>query len=143
MWGGFILDLQFTAKDGSVQDYEPDTLTSYHRGVAKKLEELGYPWDLLRDVGFKTSRDVLAAKWESLKGNGKRNRPNRVDGLSEADEEKMWITGVMGLQNPEALSNMVWYATTKLLGFRRNHEARQLRWGDLTKVTDKRVALFT
>ena len=132
--GGFILDLQFTAKDGSVQDYEPDTLTSYHRGGAKKLEELGYPWDLLRDVGFKTSRDVLAAKRKSLKGKG--NRPNRADGLSEADEEKMWITGVMGLQNPEALLNMVWYATTKLLGFRRNHQARQLRWGDFTKVTD-------
>ena len=134
--GGFILDLQFTAKDGSVQDYEPDTLTSYHRGIAKKLEELGYPWDLLRDVGFKTSRDVLAAKRKSLKGKEKGNRPNRADGLSEADEEKMWVTGVMGLQNLEALLNMVWYATSKLLGFRGNHEARQLRWGDFTKVTD-------
>ena len=37
-----ILDLQYTAKDGSVQDYEPDTLTSYHGGLPKSLRN----WDI-------------------------------------------------------------------------------------------------
>ena len=134
--GAFLIDLRGTDKSGRAFEYEPDTLSSYLRGIAKKLELAGYGHDIFKDSFFKTTRNVLASKRRSLKQQGKGNKPNRADAVSLADEEKLWELGVMGMDTPESLLNLLWFATTKLLGFRGVHETRQLRWGDFEWVMD-------
>ena len=55
--GAFLIDLR-----GRVFEYEPDTLSSYLRGIAKKLELAGYEHDIFKDSIFKTIRNVCLLK---------------------------------------------------------------------------------
>lgn len=61
--GNYLLGLR--KKDGSF--YEPDTLTSYHRGIERYLRDKGYEHNLMKSDLFKSSRDVLAAQRKNLK----------------------------------------------------------------------------
>ena len=115
-------------------DYEPDTLTSIHRAINRKLEEEGYKFSLIRSEEFSTSKKVLEARGRELKKAGKGNQPNKADALTENDEERLWPTGQLGFASPEQLINTVWFFNTKLLGFRGSHESRQLKWGDVSLV---------
>ena len=130
--GEFILTLK--KADGT--DYEPDTLTSYHRAIDRYLQDKDYPHSLVESKDFKMSRDVLSAKRKELKQKGLGNRPKRADPLSDEDEEKLWETGQLGDHNPQALLNTVWYLNTKLFGFRGSDESRHLKWDDITLKTD-------
>jgi hypothetical protein len=125
--GGFLMGLK--REDGS--DYEPDTLTAFHRAIKRRLDEIGYGHDILKSVDFDTSRKVLAAKRKELKQSGKGNRPNKAEPLNVEDEDKLWKTGQLGTHSPEALYNTIWYFNAKLFGFRGCQEARQLKWGDI------------
>ena len=78
---------------------------------------------------------VVSAKRTELKSRGHGNTPNRASCLSEKQETRLWETGALGDSNPEALVHAVWYCTTKGFGFRGCNEARQLKWGDITKKT--------
>jgi integrase len=128
--GGFLMSLK-KEKGG---DYEPDSLTGFHRAINRRLEELNYGYDLVKSAEFKTSKDVLAARRRELKQAGKGNKPNKADALTPQDEEKLWETGQLGLDTPESLFNTVWYLNAKLFGFRGSHEARQLKWGDIKLI---------
>jgi hypothetical protein len=130
--GGFLMSM----KKANGELYEPETLTSYHRAIGRKLDEILYGYDLNKSVEFKTSKKVLDARKRELKQCGKGNRPNKAEPLTEADEERLWETGQMGLHTPESLFNMVWYHNTKLFGFRGSHESRQLKWGDVELKSD-------
>jgi hypothetical protein len=120
-------------EDGS--DYEPDTLTSFHRAIKRKLDEIGYGFDMVKSSEFKTSKKVLEARRKDLKQSGKGNRPNKAEPLSVADEEKLWQIGQLGMHSPESLYNTVWYYNAKLFGFRGCQEARNLKWGDIELCT--------
>lgn len=130
--GSFLLCI--TKEDGS--SYEPDTLTSFHRSIARKLEELGSHFNLVKGTQFSTSRKVLEAKRRELKQDGFGNRQNKADALSEEQENKLWEVGQLGVGNPKTLQNTVWFWNTKLLGLRGAHESRQLKWGDLILKVD-------
>ena len=45
-----------------LEKMEPDTLTSYHRSIARYLKENKYPFDMVMDMQFQTSRTVLMSK---------------------------------------------------------------------------------
>ena len=121
--GSFILSIR--KDDGA--EYEPDSLTSYHRAINRKLEELGSSFNLVKDPAFRTSRKVLEAKRRDLKQQGLGNRPNKSDPLNKEQEDKLWETGELGMSNPTSLQNTMWYLNTKLLGHRGCHESRQMK----------------
>ena len=52
--GGFLMLLK--KADGS--DYEPDSLTSFHRGIDRYLRESDYPHSIMTSEIFSTSRQV-------------------------------------------------------------------------------------
>ncbi|KAI8491913.1 hypothetical protein Bbelb_302860 [Branchiostoma belcheri] len=81
--GMFFLGIR---KDNG-EDYEPDSLTSKHRSIARYLREKGYQEDILVDKTFAHSRECLVAKRKSLKKEGRGNKPNRADPLSAAEEK--------------------------------------------------------
>ena len=125
--GSFILDIR--KADGS--EYEPDSLTSFHRSINRKLEEFGYPYSLVDSKEFKLSKKVLESKRRELKQKGMGNRKNVAQVIDEDMEEKLWETKQLGDETAQSLQNTVWYFNAKLLGFRGVQESRQLQWGDL------------
>ena len=103
--GAFIMN--FRKPNG--EEYEPDTLTSFHRGIARKLDHILHGHDIIRSPVFKTSRKVLKMRRRELKQLGKGNKPNRADPLSEEQESLLWESGQLGLHNAESVQNTVWY----------------------------------
>ena len=125
MWCFFLLEL----KKPNNTDYEPDTLTSFHRSINRQLEEIGYGYSLVDSKEFKLSKKVLESRRRDLKQKGLGNRPNVAHPLSKNDEEKLWETKQFGSETPQSLINTAWYFNAKLFGFRGVHESRQLMWG--------------
>ena len=61
--GKFLLSIRKV--DG--EEYEPDTITSYHRGIERYLREHSYKYSIIKDREFEMSRSVLASKTKKLK----------------------------------------------------------------------------
>ena len=73
--------------DGS--EYEPDTLTSYQRGIDRFLSERGYQYSICRDTIFKKSQEALGAKRRDLKAKGKGNKSRAAEPLTDDDIQLM------------------------------------------------------
>lgn len=57
-------------------------------------------------------------------------------------DEKMWETGALGQDDPETLQQMVWYLSSKSLGFGGCQEAWQLCVGDIERKTDDKGCTY-
>ena len=126
--------MNLTKDDGS--SYEPDSLTSIHRAIDRYLGDMGYSQSLVTSEDFKLSKQVLASKRKELKREGKGNRPNRAEPLTDGEEKLLWESEELGDSNPKCLQNAIWFLNTKVLGFRGSDESRQLKWGDITLESD-------
>lgn len=136
--GTFIKTAMYFDKDGNEKDYEPDSLTSLHRGIDRYLRENGYKKSLVNDDVFATSKKVLEARRKELKAKGKGNKPNKAEPITGDEEEKLWEEGALGHKDAETLQRTFYYIASKCLGFRGQHESRQLAWGDLQLLEDER-----
>jgi hypothetical protein len=126
--GSFLLNVR--KFDGT--QYEPDTLTSYHRAIDRYLREKNYPYSMVTDKEFKTSRQTLGSKRKELKQKGKGNAPNAAEPLTEGEERILKEKGILGTHSPRALTNKMWLQNTTMLGLRGGTESRKMCWGDLS-----------
>ncbi|XP_077987470.1 uncharacterized protein KIAA1958-like [Glandiceps talaboti] len=117
-------------KDGS--EYEPGTITTYQRGIDRYLNEQGYKLSIVRDKEFTSSQKILKAKRSQLRKEGRGNKPNAAEELTEREENRLYESGVIGHHSPEALLFVVWLNNQKHFGFRGCQESRQMTWGDVT-----------
>ncbi|XP_056000117.1 uncharacterized protein KIAA1958-like [Ostrea edulis] len=131
--GSFLLSIR--KADGS--DYEPDTLTSYHRSIDRYLRENKYPFSLVNDKEFATSRTVLISKRKELKQKGKGGRPNAAEPLTKSEENILKEKGCIGLHSPKALLNKIWLQNTMMFGIRGGTENQKLRWSDIQLKKDE------
>ena len=131
--GSFLLSIR--KSDG--EQYEPDTLTSYHRGIDRHLRDKKYPFSLIKDKEFATSRAVLASKRKELKQKGKGNKPNASTPLSLSEEKALKDKNCIGLNSPQQLLNKMWLQNTMLFGIRPGAENHSLRWGDINLHEDE------
>ena len=134
--GGYIKNVKFTDKDGTIKEYEPDSLTSIHRGIDRYLRENEYGYSLVTSEEFKTSKAVLEARRAELKSKGKGNRPNQAEPITPEEEDLLWDRGALGNADPIVLQNTIYYLNAKYLGFRASDESRQLEWGDIVTKMD-------
>lgn len=132
--GSFLLSIR--KANGS--EYEPDTLTSYHRGIERFLREKQYPYSLVTSREFDTSRTILASKRKELKQKGKGNRPNAAEPLTTEEEAILREKQCIGLEDPTQLLNKMWLNNTMLFGLRGGIENHKLRWGDILLKQDER-----
>ena len=93
--GEWLLSL----KKATGGDYEPDSLTSFHRGIARYLRDSGYGIDIVNHPSFQTSNRVLGAKRKQLKAAGLGNKSNKAEPLSDEHVKQLWRTGTMGLHS--------------------------------------------
>ena len=135
--GAFLKEATYKARDGSIKEYESDSLTSLHRGIERYLKENGYKQSLVTSDDFAGSRKVLETRRKELKGKGKGNKPNKADPITPDEEEKMWEVGALGDTDGETLQNTIYYIFGKCFGFRGSDEARQLAWGDVEILVDE------
>ena len=131
--GSFLLSI----RKANGEQYEPDTVTSYHRGIDRYLRDRKYPFSLVVDKEFATSRAVLASKRKELKQKGKGNRPNASTPLSKGEEKALKDKNCVGLNSPQQLLNKMWLQNTMLIGIRPGAENHSLRWGDIQLHEDE------
>ena len=117
-------------------DYEPDSLTSFHRGTMHYLKTVGHEYIIEKSSEFSTSMKVLDMRRRKLKQARKGNLSNRAESLSAEQEDHLWLTGQLVTDIVEMVQNSLWYFATKLLGFRGFHDARQLQWSDKNENTE-------
>ena len=132
--GNYILNFK-NAVTG--EDVEPDTLSSAFRVINEYIKRDGCDYDLLRDPAFEIARKVLATRRNELMAKGKGNKPQKAQPLTKEQENRLFLSGQMGLHSPQALVNFLWYGMVKGFGMRGCHECKQLMWGDVTLIEDE------
>ena len=109
--------MEIKKKDGD--QYEPATLTSFHRSLQRYLNDHGSTFNILKDQQFSLSREALTSRRRQLlRDFGKENRPKAALPLTDAEEDLMFERGEFGQQDPEVLQRTVWWLLTLQFGFR-------------------------
>ena len=79
------------------EDFEPGSLRTIQRGLDRHLLRNEVGFSIIGDEVFKASNEALSAKLKALKKEGKGNKPNATEVLTDEVIEKLWQTGVLGV----------------------------------------------
>ena len=95
-------------------NYEPDSLRTMLGALDRYFRNAGYSFQIIKDKEFTECRKVLNGKAIELREMGKGKRKNKVDVLTEEEEEEiMWSKGVLGDGNPKSLNYTIFYMTSQ------------------------------
>ena len=100
------------------KDYEPDCLRVMQGAFHRHLRGNQSPFNILTDMEFLTSRNVLEGKARTLRAMGMGKRPNASDPLSKKEEELLWEIGRLGDSTPTSLVRTMWFNNTQFFGLR-------------------------
>ena len=122
------------------EEYQHRTVCSYIRGLDRYLKIKGYTKSVIQDPEFTRSRKVLEEN-KSISDNvigqfGPVETSTKSDILTEDEEDVLWITGVLGGNNPKSLRNAMWFVISKYFGITYNKDHYSLCWGNLKEGTD-------
>ena len=120
-----------TVKKQDGNEYEPDSLSSIHRGIQRFIEQTKLPFNILTDFDFERSRKVLTAKRKQLTKLGKGNKPNATRELQTHEIDKLFSKGYFGTKDAQTLQRTMWWHISLHFGFRARDESRKLKWGDI------------
>lgn len=118
------------------EEYEPDSLSGIQRSIQRFLVDQKSQSNILKDVEFSKSRQVLAAKRKELVNKGKGNKPNAAMSLTDEEENKLFDSGQFGEDSPETLQRALWWFLAMHFGFRARDESRKMKWGDVILQQD-------
>ena len=123
-----------TKLDGT--PFEPDSLSTFLRGLNRYLEANKYGHNILQSELFNTSRQVLLAKRKQLTQQGGGNKPCATRELSEQEVDILFQEKYFGIENASSLVNVMWWLTSLHFGFRARNESRKMKWGDVVLESD-------
>ena len=112
-------------------NFEPDCLSTIHRGLKRYLDSKRYPVNILCHESFDGSRKVLAARRKQLTKLGLGSKPNATRELSEYEVDILFNDGYFSLSNADSLEKGMWWFISLNFGYRARDEARKLCWGDI------------
>ena len=101
------------------------------------MQENDYPFDILKDKEFETSRKVLANRRKQLVGMGLGNKPCATRSLTSKEVDELFNNGYFGLENPLSLQRAIWWKIAISFGFRARDESRKLCFGDIKLMVDE------
>ena len=127
---GLLSNFYITVEKKDNTEYEPDTLPSMSRSIQRHLDDKNARVNILQDEVFKVSREVLKSKRRQLRKQGKGNKPNATEVLTNEDVERIFDENQFGIHDPDVLSRTMWFLLTLHFGHRARHEARQMKFGD-------------
>jgi hypothetical protein len=122
-------------------NFEPDSLSTIHKNLQRYLFENNYSGNILKEVIFDKSRQVLAAKRKELTKLGHGNKPHATRELSKEEVDMLFNEGYFGRENAQSLLNAVWWFCSLHFGYRARHEARRLCWGDIALKFDETLQI--
>ena len=80
---------------------------------------------------FEQTRKCLEARSKQLKKQGKGNKPNAAQALTDDEVNILFEQNLLGISSAEALSNTLWFFNTVHFGLRGCQEHRDMAWGDV------------
>ena len=70
-----------------------------------------------QDDAFRLTCDALKAKQKSLKKQGRGNRPNKTDAITDEEINILYEKKILGNETPESLLNTLWFNNSQHLTF--------------------------
>ncbi|XP_018082528.1 uncharacterized protein LOC734621 isoform X2 [Xenopus laevis] len=131
----FILALK--RKDG--KEYEAHTVRCLIGSIDRYLKDQNYHQPILHGNNreFPLTNKTLSAKIKYLKKQGKSNRPNKGEALTDEDIENLYKTEILSLHNPSSLLNVLFFNNGIHFALR-TKEQYDLQWGDITLKIDNK-----
>ena len=119
------------------EEFEPSTLRGMMSSVQRHLNRYNYKKNLFEHIEFVGLREALKSKQKDLKSQGKGNRENKAEALTDEELDELYTKGQLGLSSPGSLLNTVWFYNCVYFGMRGGKEEhRKLSWGDVTLERD-------
>lgn len=87
---------------------------------------------------FAEFRSVLDARMKELLAKGLGTKTKKADYISEADEEMLWSSGVLGQKNATTLQYTVFFYACKIFGLRGKDEHRSLECSQFELGEDRK-----
>ena len=100
------------------------------------MKECKYPVSVNKDVAFERARKCLKAKNKRLKKEGKGNRPNAAEVLSDDEINILYDKNLLEISIGEALINTLWLFNSLNFGLRGCGEHQQMCWKDVQLMKD-------
>ena len=72
------------------------------------LKQRKYSASIIEDIVFDQLRKCLEARSKQLKKEGKGNKPNAAEALTDVEENIIYEKNLLGISNAKALLNTVW-----------------------------------
>ena len=94
-------------KDG--EDFEPSSLRGLVCSFNRHLKACKYPANIIEDKEFEQVRQALQARSKQLKKDGKGNKPNEAEALTDEEVNTLYEKNLLGISNAESLLNTLWY----------------------------------
>ena len=119
------------------EEYEPSSLRDMLSSVQRHLNKHNYGLSVIDGIQFNGLRGALKSKQMDLKSQGKGNRTNKAEALTDEEVAKLYETGQLGLSSPGSLLNSLWFYNCVYFGLRGGKEEhRRVTWGDITLKVD-------
>jgi hypothetical protein len=116
-------------KDGS--DYEPTSLRGIISSIDRKLRRHRYGHYIGGDekhTKFPPTKETLKTKMKLLKKQGKGNKPNRAQPITDSELDILYESNLLSGSSPEALLKSKWFNNSADFGLRGVKEHYQLRY---------------
>ncbi|XP_070188560.1 uncharacterized protein KIAA1958 homolog [Littorina saxatilis] len=118
------------------KEYEPSTLRGLLSSIHRQLKSKKYCASVIDGPEFAQLREVVKTKQKIVKQEGCGNLPNRAQPLKDEDVDKLWQTKQLGVADPEAILNTLWWQNTVNFGLRSVTPHRHMQWGDVSLHED-------
>ena len=122
------------AKNKDDSDYEPTSLRGIISSIDRKLRRHIYDHYIGGDekhTKFPLTKETLKTKMKLLKKQGKGNKPNRAQPITDSELDILYESNLLGGSSPEALLNSMWFNNSVHFGLTGVQKHYQLRYIDV------------
>ena len=121
----FVLEV----RKKSSSEYPPNTLHHICCGLLRHLRENGRPEiDIFKDSNIADFRATLDGETKRLQSLGLGTKKRLAEPLTEAEENLLWSSGVLGDHSPQALLDTIFFMNGIYFALRSRQEHRKLRF---------------
>ena len=124
-------------KNGDV--YQPGGYLAARAAIQRRLNALKRPFNVREDAAFRESNIVLDAVLKRNKAEGKTQKVQHKDALTDADKDRlaMYFEDVLETQDTRKLQSYCWYNIARHLGLRGSEIFVRIRKDDIEIKTNE------
>ena len=127
----YLSEFILSVKRNDGEEYEPSSLRGLIASFNRHFKEQNHPGSIIEGAEFEQTRKCLEARSKQLKKQGKGNKPDAAQALTDDEVNNLFEQNLLGISSAEALSNTLWFFNTVHFGLRGCQEQRDMAWGDV------------